>query len=168
MENITYNNQNYAEAIRRNLVFKIGDEVLPYTLNPISANEIQLIVNPEKSYLMKNATIAFKNPALIRSGNTTLQTPERTIQLDRLDYYPQALLASSQSLKDRTLSIVQILWGICKYILFVGFGWTVMPLMLILQFIHSLNYINTQLPVNLDEFLASFKDFKNPSILFDP
>lgn len=40
--------------------------------------------------------------------------------------------------------------------------------MLIMQYIMGHNYINTQLPLNLDYFLASFADFRNPSILFNP
>ena len=43
-----------------------------------------------------------------------------------------------------------------------------MPLMLVLQYIMSLNYIDTQRPLNLDLFLASFRDFRNPSILYNP
>jgi hypothetical protein len=43
-----------------------------------------------------------------------------------------------------------------------------MPLMLILQYIFGHNYISTQLPLNLDYFLTSFADFRNPSILFNP
>ena len=43
-----------------------------------------------------------------------------------------------------------------------------MPLMLIMQYIMGHNYIDTQLPLNLDRFLASFSDFRNPSILFNP
>lgn len=50
----------------------------------------------------------------------------------------------------------------------MGFGWAVMPLMLALQFVFGFNYINTQLPLNLDQFLTSFRDFRNPSILFNP
>lgn len=43
-----------------------------------------------------------------------------------------------------------------------------MPLMLILQYIFGYNYITSQLPLNLDYFLTSFADFRNPSILFNP
>ena len=43
-----------------------------------------------------------------------------------------------------------------------------MPLMFVLQTIMNLNYIDTQKPLNLDLFLASFRDFRNPSILYDP
>ena len=88
--------------------------------------------------------------------------------MDRLDYYTQSQLTTATSLRDRTSTIVQILWGICKYILFIGFGWAVMPLMLILQYIFGHNYITSQLPLNLKYFLTSFADFRNPSILFNP
>lgn len=88
--------------------------------------------------------------------------------MDRVDYYTQNQLSTATSLRDRTATIVQILWGICKYILFIGFGWCVMPLMLILQYIFGHNYITAQLPLNLQYFLTSFADFRNPSILFNP
>ena len=88
--------------------------------------------------------------------------------MDRFDLYTQAQFATAESLRDRNVSLVQILWGICKYLLFIGFGWPVMPLMLIMQYIMGHNYIDTQLPLNLDYFLASFADFRNPSILFNP
>jgi hypothetical protein len=56
----------------------------------------------------------------------------------------------------------------CKYFLFVGFGWPFIPIMSTLQYITGFNYINTNIPLNLDYFLSSFKDFRNPSILFYP
>lgn len=43
-----------------------------------------------------------------------------------------------------------------------------MPLMLVMQFIMSLNYINTVKPLNLQLFLKSFSDFRNPSIFYNP
>ena len=43
-----------------------------------------------------------------------------------------------------------------------------MPLMLIMQYIMGHNYLNSQIPLNLDGFLASFRDYRNPSILFNP
>jgi hypothetical protein len=85
-----------------------------------------------------------------------------------LDFYSLSQLQNAISLRDRTYLIVQILWGICKYLLFIGFGWAVMPLMLSLQYIFCHNYITTQLPLNLYYFLTSFADFRNPSILFNP
>ena len=40
--------------------------------------------------------------------------------------------------------------------------------MLALQYIMSFNYIHSSLPLNLDYFLASFRDFRNPSIFYKP
>lgn len=77
-------------------------------------------------------------------------------------------ISAAQSLHDSNSIIVQVLWGIGKYPLFIGFGWIFMPLMYTLQFIMNLNYINTQNPLNLNYFLSSFADFKNPSILYNP
>jgi len=146
----------------------INGESLPYAIKALSGNQFQLIVRPEKSYLTTNASVVFKNPALVRNDETALQTPIVSKQIDRLDYYTQAQLQTALSLRDRTSTIVQILWGICKYLLFTGFGWPVMPLMLALQYIFSHNYITSQLPLNLYYFLTSFADFRNPSILFNP
>ncbi len=146
----------------------MGNQSLPYTIKALSDNLFEMIVRTEKTFLTTNASIVFKNPALIRSKETALQTPVVTKQIDRLDYYLQNQLSTGASLKDRTTTIVQILWGVCKYLLFIGFGWAVMPLMLILQYIFGHNYITSQLPLNLDYFLTSFADFRNPSILFNP
>lgn len=99
---------------------------------------------------------------------TALQTPTVTKQIDRLDFYTASQLRSAEGLRDRAATIIQILWGICKYLLFIGLGWPVMPLMMVMQYIMGHNYINTQLPLNLDYFLTSFADFRNPSILFNP
>ena len=85
---------------------------------------------------------------MIRSG-LALQVSSSSKQLDRLDFYTQSQLLTASNLRDRTAIFVQIVWGICKYILFIGFGWSVMPLMLILQYIFGHNYINSQLPLNL-------------------
>ena len=74
----------------------------------------------------------------------------------------------ANSLYDSNRIIVGVLWGLCKYPLFVGLGWIFMPLMLTLMSIMNLNYIDTQRPLNLDLFLASFADFRNPSILYNP
>ena len=88
--------------------------------------------------------------------------------MDRLDFYTVSQLQTAEGIRDRAASIIQILWGVCKILLFIGLGWPVMPLMLIMQYIMGHNYVNTQLPLNLDYFLASFADFRNPSILFNP
>lgn len=74
----------------------------------------------------------------------------------------------ANSLYDSNKIIVGVLWGLGKYPMFIGFGWIFMPLMLVLMSIMNLNYIDTQRPLNLDLFLASFADFRNPSILYNP
>ena len=80
----------------------------------------------------------------------------------------QSDVSSANSLYDSNKIIVGVLWGVGKYPLLVGFGWVFMPLMLVLQYITSLNYVSSQKPLNLDLFLQSFADFKNPSILYNP
>lgn len=60
------------------------------------------------------------------------------------------------------------MWGVCKYLLFIGFGWPFLPIMLALQYIMSFNYIHSNIPLNLDYFLESFRDFRNPSLLYKP
>lgn len=77
-------------------------------------------------------------------------------------------VSSANSIYDSNKIIVQVLWGVGKYPLFIGFGWIFMPLMLVMQFIMSLNYIDAQKPLNLELFLASFADFRNPSIFYNP
>lgn len=51
-------------------------------------------------------------------------------------------------------------------LLFLGMGWPVMPLMLSMQYIFAHSYLSTKLPLNLEYFLKSFKDYRNPSLLF--
>ena len=80
----------------------------------------------------------------------------------------QSYVSSAKSLYESNQMIVGVLWGVGKYPLFIGFGWVFMPLMLVLQYITSFNYVNSQKPLNLDLFLQSFTDFKNPSILYNP
>jgi hypothetical protein len=88
--------------------------------------------------------------------------------MDRFDYYTQQQLSSALSIRNSNSVLVDILWGLSKYLLFIGFGWPFLPLMIALQLIMSLNYIKSNLPLNLKYFLASFRDFRNPSILFNP
>lgn len=149
-------------------MFLLDDESLPYTITALSGNQFRLEIAPQKTYLTTNATVQIKNPALVRSGETALQTSSVSKDIDRIDFYTPNQLATSLNLKERTGTLVQVLWGICKYLLFIGFGWPVMPLMLILQYVFGYNYISSQLPLNLDRFLTSFADFRNPSILFNP
>jgi hypothetical protein len=80
----------------------------------------------------------------------------------------QSYVSSANNIYDSNKLIVGVLWGVAKYPLLLGFGWIFMPLMLALQYITSLNYVSSQKPLNLDLFLQSFADFKNPSILYNP
>jgi len=75
---------------------------------------------------------------------------------------------SANNIKSSNNIIVDVLWGLGKYPLFIGFGWLFMPLMLPMQFIMSLNYVKTTMPLNLQLFLSSFADFRNPSIFYNP
>ena len=59
LANITEDIQinNAVEALRRNLVFRIGNEVLHYTIKAKSNNKFELIVKPDKSYLAESASL---------------------------------------------------------------------------------------------------------------
>lgn len=50
-------NNNAIEALQRNLVLKIDEEVVPYTISAKSNNQFELIARPEKSYLATDATL---------------------------------------------------------------------------------------------------------------
>lgn len=108
-----------------------------------------MIVNLEQSYLASDISVIFKNPGLVRDGHTALMTPNVTKEVDRLDYYTPAQLANARGIEDRTNIIVRVLWGFCKYLLFIGLGWPVMPLMLTMQYITAQNYLTTTIPLNL-------------------
>ena len=58
----------FLDAIRNNLDFQINGQSMPYTIKALSGNHLQLVVRPETSYLTSNASITFKNPALVRSN----------------------------------------------------------------------------------------------------
>ena len=110
--------------------------------------------------------IEIKNAALVRSDKTALQITQVTKDIDRYDYYTSSQLSEANNLRDSNESLVDIIWGLCKYLLFIGLGWPLVPIMLALQYIMSFNYINSSLPLNLNYFLASFRDFRNPSLLY--
>lgn len=134
----------------------------------VSGNRFILRTRPTKTYINALGAIEIKNPALVRSGPTALQKRIVTKEISRFDFYTQQQLSSAYNLKNSNSVLVDILWGICKYPLFIGFGWPFLPIMLALQYIMSFNYISSNLPLNLDYFLASFRDFRNPSILYNP
>lgn len=112
--------------------------------------------------------INIKNPALVRTGNATLQSPLVSQRVSLYTCTDPAAVTTATTLNNGNSIIVQALWGLGKYMMFVGLGWPFIPLMLALQSIMSLNYLNTQMPLNLRYFLNSFADFRNPSILYNP
>jgi hypothetical protein len=134
----------------------------------VSGNRFILRTRPTKTYINALGAIYIKNQALVRSGNTALQKNIVTKEVSRFDYYTQQQLNSAYNLKRSNSVLVDILWGISKYPLFVGFGWPFLPIMLALQYIMSFNYIHSNLPLNLDYFLGSFRDFRNPSLFYNP
>ena len=48
---------NAIDALKKNLVFRIGDEVIPYTISAKSNSQFELIVRPDKSYLADDASL---------------------------------------------------------------------------------------------------------------
>lgn len=123
---------------------------------------------PSKSYSGSPGVISLKNPSLVRQGNISSQRTMASVGIYRYDCSIPSYVSSAQSIYDSSSIIVQVLWGLGKYPLFIGFGWMFMPLMLALQYIMSLNYLNTKMPLNLNYFLSSFQDFRNPSIFYNP
>ncbi len=113
--------------------------------------------------------MAIKNPGLIRTPDgTALQIKSVSQPIYIYSCTIPSYVSLANNVYDSNNMIIQIFWGICKYPLFLGFGWIFMPLMLTLQYIMSLNYVSTQKPLNLAYFLSSFSDYRNPSILFNP
>jgi len=121
-----------------------------------------------KSYFGDNGYIILKNPALVRSGPTASEVWNVSTSIYIYDCTIPSYVAAATNIYDSNSIIIQVLWGLGKYPLFVGFGWIFMPLMLVLQYIMSLNYIDTVKPLNLEMFLKSFADFRNPSIFYNP
>ena len=55
-------------------------------------------MRPDKSYLADDASLEIKNPALVRSNDTAIQTPKVSKELDRFDLYTQDQIATAESL----------------------------------------------------------------------
>ena len=161
-------NQNFREALSNNLEIKVGKEIVPYQITASSNNQFILIATVDKSYYGEIGTITLKNPGLVRSSRVASQLVSVSKPVYIYVCGVQSYVSSAKSLYQSNQIIVGVLWGVGKYPLFIGFGWIFMPLMLVLQYITSLNYISSQKPLNLDLFLQSFADFKNPSILYNP
>jgi hypothetical protein len=134
----------------------------------LSNNQFQLTASVSRSYYGDNGYLVVKNPGLIRSGATATQLTNVSNSIYIYDCTIPSYVNAANSIYDSNVIIVEVLWGLGKYPLFIGFGWVFMPLMLVLQYIMSLNYIDTTKPLNLDQFLASFTDFRNPSIFYNP
>lgn len=161
-------NPSYVGALASNIVLTVGNDTIPYKIVAGSNNQFFLTATLPRSYYGETATLALKNPGLVRSGQTASQLVAVSQPIYAYVCTIPSYVDNANSLYDSNKIIVGVLWGLGKYPLFIGLGWMVMPLMLVLQYIMSLNYIDTQRPLNLDLFLASFADFRNPSILYNP
>jgi hypothetical protein len=86
--------------------------------------------------------------------------------ISRYDLYSEQQITQSYHQYESNRIIVQTVWTICRILLFLWMGWSVMPVMLTMQYIFTHAYISSKLPLNLDYFLRSFKDYRNPSLFF--
>lgn len=159
---------NFADALKSNIVFSINNESLPFSLVALSSNQFKLTASVSKSYSGDSGSLLIKNAGLVRSGAAATQLTNASQAIYIYDCAIPSYVSAANNIQESNSVIVQVLWGLAKYPLFVGFGWVFMPLMLALQFVMSLNYVATTRPLNLDLFLASFADFRNPSIFYNP
>lgn len=166
--NAAVKNPNFADALKSNMVFSINNESIPFTMVPLSSNQFKLTASVGKSYSGDNGYLLIKNAGLVRSGGAASQLTNSSQSIYIYDCAIPSYVSAANNIHESNSVIVQVLWGLAKYPLFVGFGWVFMPLMLALQFVMSLNYVATTRPLNLDLFLASFADFRNPSIFYNP
>lgn len=166
--NAPIKNPNYVDALQNNIDVSINNEKIPFTMVALSSNQFQLTASVARSYYGDNGYVALKNPGLIRSGATASQLTNVSQSIYIYYCTIPSYVDSANSIYTSNSIIVGVLWGLGKYPLFIGFGWIFMPLMLVMQYIMSLNYIDTARPLNLDRFLASFADFRNPSIFYNP
>lgn len=159
---------NFADALQKNIALTINNDNIPFTLIPLSSNQFKLAASVSRSYYGDDGFLVVKNAGLIRSGATATQLTNVSQSVYIYDCKIPSYVNAANSIYSSNSIIVQILWGVGKYPLFIGFGWVFMPLMLVMQYIMSFNYIDTTKPLNLDKFLASFSDFRNPSIFYNP
>ena len=159
---------NYLDALANNLVIQVAGITLPYSIAPVAANQFRLTATTPQSFNGEEGFLILKDQGLVRSGRTASQEGNVSNSMFVYACALPAEVSSAESLYDTTRIIVGVLWGLGKYPLFIGFGWVFMPLMLTLQHIMSLNYMDTIMPLNLDRFLAAFADFRNPSIFYNP
>lgn len=161
-------NPNYVDALASNLAIVINNQSLSYAINSNSNNQFAITATVPQSYHGEHAYVVLKNPALVRSGSTAAQLNNVSQPIYIYDCAVPLYVTTANGIYDSNSVIIQVLWGLGKYPLFLGFGWIFLPLMLSLQFIMSFNYIETTKPLNLDMFLSSFADFRNPSIFYNP
>jgi len=161
-------NPNYVDALARNLAVQVGGVNLPYSITPVSNSQFRILATTPQSFNGEEGYLILKDPGLVRSGNTAAQFRNVSQSMYVYSCGIPSYVNSANSICDSTRVITGVLWGVSKYPLFIGFGWFFMPLMLSLQFIMSFNYLKTNMPLNLDRFLACFADFRNPSILYNP
>jgi hypothetical protein len=161
-------NPHYADALANNLALTIGSDNVRFQVIAVSPTVFYITAALSRSYYGETATLTLKNQGLVRSGEVASQL----VSVGHPVYIYVCTIPSdvslANSLHDSNSIIVGVLWGLAKYPLFLGFGWVFMPLMLVLMSIMNLNYIDTQRPLNLDLFLSSFADFRNPSIFYNP
>ena len=161
-------NPSYLQAVAQNVNLEIEGKTIPFVVTSISNNQFALSAPITQSYYGKQASLIVKNPALMRSDATALQVVNASRAVYIYACSIPSYVDSANNIKSSNSIIVDVLWGLAKYPLFIGFGWIFMPLMLSLQFIMSLNYVRTTMPLNLQLFLSSFADFRNPSIFYNP
>jgi hypothetical protein len=161
-------NPNFADALQNNIALTINNDTIPFTMVPLSSNQFKLTASVSRSYYGDEGFLVVKNPGLIRSGATATQLTNVSQSVYIYDCNIPSYVNAAKSIYDSNSIIVQVLWGLGKYPLFIGFGWVFMPLMLVMQYIMSLNYIDSTKPLNLNSFLSSFADFRNPSIFYNP
>ena len=160
-------NANYADALNQNLEFRIQGDLIPIKVVGSSANSFVITARPTKSYIDGRGVLVVKDQGLVVYDKVVgIQDKSEPVTIFRYDHYSEEMIKLSSNLSDTNKLIVQIVWGVSKILLFLGLGWPVMPVMLTMQYIFSHAYITAKMPLNLDYFLRSFQDFRNPSILF--
>jgi hypothetical protein len=160
-------NPNYVDAFSQNLEFRINDDLIPIKVASSNKNSFVITAKPSKSYIDGRGVLSIKDQGLVVWDKVVgLQDNSQPKSISRYDFYSQEEIAQSQGLYKANRYVVQSMWGISKILLFLWMGWTVMPLMISLQYILTHAYVSTKLPLNLDYFLRSFADYRNPSIFF--
>lgn len=159
-------NANYADALNQNLELRIDGDLVPIRVVGSSANSFVITAKPSKSYINGRGILTIKDQGLIVYDKVVgIQDNSEPITIFRYDRYSEEMIKQSTNLHESNSLLVQIVWGVCRVLLFLGLGWPVMPVMLSMQYIFAHAYISAKMPLNVDYFLRSFEDFRNPSLL---